>query len=354
MRPSLRLSSPFAALLALASACSPGDDAEATADGAETPGAVAVGGADSDAFVDGPDLWLAELTYDDTGAPMLGDGRNVTSRAGYDNQPKFLPDGSILYTRGVGDRTDIWLYDPATDAHAPVTETPDHSEYSPTPTPDGTGFSAIVVEPDSLQRLWRFDLDGSNGGPIFEDIAPVGYHAWIDDERIGMFVLGEPATLQTAVAGAAGPGATVDEDIGRSLNRIPGQTAISYPVAPSEDRVLRMTAAEDSVVTVPLRSSGWFVRMLADVDGELATRFVARIPAQDHAWTPDGRILYAEGHRLMAIGPLPTAPGEEPALLPDDALVTVGALPDTTLEISRLAVSDDGASIVLVVDRPNG
>jgi len=32
----------------------------------------------------------------------------------------------------------------------------------------------------------------------------------------------------------------------------------------------------------------------------------------------------------------------------------VGALPDTTLEISRLVVSDDGASIVLVVDRPNG
>lgn len=169
-----------------------------------------------------------------------------------------------------------------------------------------------------------------------------------------MFVLGEPATLQTAVAGAAGPGETVDEDIGRSLNRVPGQTAISYPVAPTEGRVLRMTVAEDSVVTIPVRSSNWVVRMLGEVDGEVTTRSVVQIPAQDHAWAPDGRILYGEGHRLIAIGPLPTGPNAEPVLLPDDALVTVGTLPDTTLTISRLAVSDDGTSIVLVVDRPNG
>lgn len=353
MSRSLRLVSPVVALLVLASACGPGDDAGIPADEPETSSATAEDAADSGALVDGPDLWLARLTPDASGAPVLGSGRNVTSRAGYDNQPKFLPDGSILYTRGVGERTDIWRYDPATDTHSAVTETPDQSEYSPTPTPDGGGFSAIVVEPDSLQRLWRFDLDGSNGGPILEDIAPVGYHAWIDDERIGMFVLGDPATLQTAVAGASGPGQTMDEDIGRSLNRIPGETAISYPVAPGEGGVLRMTVAEDSVVERTLRSNLWSVRMLVSEGGTLSTRTLVRIAAEDHAWTPDRRLLYGDGPRLMAVGPVPTDPGPDPWLIPEEALVTVGTLPDTTLTISRLAISDDGGSIVLVVERPD-
>lgn len=284
-----------------------------------------------EAFLDGPELWLAPLDYSEVGVPRLGEGRNVTDRAGYDNQPRFLRDGSILYTRGVGERTDIWRYDPALDRHTSVTATPDQSEYSATPTPDG-GFSAIVVEPDSLQRLWRFDLDGSAGAPLFEDVAPVGYHAWLDDKRIGMFVLGQPATLQLAPAGAAGPAKEVDRDIGRSLNRMPGRDAISYPVA---------------------RGRMWEVRALVNDDGGEFTAPLARIAAQDHAWTTEGRILFGSGHRLMAIGPVAipdSASGSEG--LQTDAAYVVGTLPDTSMVISRLAVSDDGRSIVLVVDRP--
>jgi len=313
------------AALPLGLACAdsaPGDGAT------DAPMASTSGG---EAFVDGPDLWLAPLEYSEVGIPRLGEGRNVTARAGYDNQPRFLSDGSILYTRGVGERTDIWRYDPETDTHSAVTSTPNQSEYSATPTPDG-GFSAIVVEPDSLQRLWRFDLDGSNGGPLFEDVAPVGYHAWIDDERIGMFVLGDPATLQIGRAGASGPAEEIDRGIGRSLNTIPGREAISYPVSVG---------------------NYWEVRALVGEAGEAFPAPLVRIRGQDHAWTPRGRILFGDGHRLMAIGPLAVPRSADAAgSLLTDAPYAVGALPDTSMVISRLAVSDDGTSIVLVVDRP--
>lgn len=318
---------PLPLLLIAAAGC--GD-----APGARDSGADASPGA-TEAFIEGPDLWLAELVHADGGAPYLGEGRNVTEREGYDNQPRFLPDGTILYTRGVGERTDIWRYDPAEDIHTAVTETPDQSEYSPTPTPDG-GFSAIVVEPDSLQRLWRFALDGSDGAPLFPDIAPVGYHAWLDDTRIGMFVLGDPATLQSGDAGALGPGSLHDTGIARSLNAIPGETAISYPVAVgSEFEVRALVSSETGLETTPL----------------------VTIPAQDHAWTPDGRILFGSGHRLLGVGPISLPTGSRGAsgaagAPPTGAPYVVGALPDTTLVISRLAVSDDGTSIVLVVDRP--
>jgi len=348
MRPPPSIASSLAGvLLALTTACGPGGDeapgsdtngtagtmesgAESGAErGAESDAQSGMGSAAGEAFVDGPDLWLADLTYDDDGRPVLGRGRNVTARAGYDNQPKFLPDGSILYTRGVGDRTDIWRYDPATDTHAAVTATPDQSEYSATPTPDGAGFSAIVVEPDSLQRLWRFDLDGSKGGPIFEDIAPVGYHAWANDSTVLMYVLGDTATLQRAVSrgpATPGPGEIVDLFVERSLNRVPDREAVSYMSRFGFD--------------------GGDFNIIGATGEPTAFWGGGLVGGPDHAWTPGGELLFGSRATLVSVRPATEGPRW------NSGIQRAGTLADTTLVISRLAVSDDGSSIVLVVERP--
>ncbi len=128
------------------------------------------------------------------GAPV-----NVTHRPGYDNQPAFLPGGrSFLYTV-IGDdaQADIYRYDLAAGKSTRLTTTTE-SEYSPTPLPQGRGFSVVRVEPDSTQRLWAFDLDGSHPRLLLPGVKPVGYHAWIDSVTVAVFVLGSPATLQLA------------------------------------------------------------------------------------------------------------------------------------------------------------
>src|SRR6267378_1894361 len=95
-------------------------------------------------------------------------------------------------------------------------------EYSPTPLPDGKGFSVIRVEADSTQRLWAFDRDGSRPRLVLDSIKPVGYHAWADAHALVLFVLGSPPTLQIADAGSPGArGEVLAHDIGRSLQRIP-------------------------------------------------------------------------------------------------------------------------------------
>ncbi|MDT8369984.1 MAG: hypothetical protein RQ745_12325 [Longimicrobiales bacterium] len=309
-------------LIALGACTAEGSDAEADPADAVGPESLWAGG---------PELWFASLAADETGAPLLGSGRNVTRRPGYDNQPKFFPDGTVLYTRQEDERTDIWRYHPADDRHTPVTETPDRSEYSPTPTPDG-GVSAIVVEPDSMQRLWRYALDGTDPVVLFREIAPVGYHAWANETDAFLFVLGSPATLQRASfsgddatpegGGIPGEGEILDEGIGRSLNRVPGREAVSYP-----------KSGGDGKVTIRIRDAA---------TGSVTDEFLSGIAPQDHAWTPSGWVLYGQGHRLMAFDPSSE----------DAAPHLAGALPDSSLVISRLAVSDDGASIVLVVERP--
>ena len=58
------------------------------------------------------DLWLFKLKTEDKKL-ILGEGKNITSRKGYDNQPFFTPDGkSILYVSIREDnQADVYRYD---------------------------------------------------------------------------------------------------------------------------------------------------------------------------------------------------------------------------------------------------
>src|SRR2546423_8892325 len=120
----------------------------------------------------------------------FGELKKITDFAGYNNQPFFMPDGqSILYTSIRNKQEDIYRYDLRTSATAQVTNTPE-SEYSPTLMPDRKNISVVRVEADGTQRLWRFPLEGGAPSLIIENIKPVGYHLWIDDHMLALFVLG--------------------------------------------------------------------------------------------------------------------------------------------------------------------
>src|SRR5947208_9170282 len=117
----------------------------------------------------------------------------ITTFAGYNNQPSFLPDGrGILYTSIRAKQADIYRYDLRSGATSQVTNTPE-SEYSPTLMPDGKNVSVVRVEADGTQRLWKFSLNGGQPSLILEHIKPVGYHLWIDVHTLALFILGVKA-----------------------------------------------------------------------------------------------------------------------------------------------------------------
>lgn len=220
------------------------------------------------------DVWVVSLRQ--MGNTLrFGEPRNVTNRTGYDNQPSFTPDGqAVLYTV-IGDdgQADVWRFGVGGGAPTRVTTTTE-SEYSPTVTPDGRTFSVIRVEADSTQRLWRFALDGSAPALVLERVKPVGYHAWAGDNRLALFVLGNPATLQLADA-RTGDARVVGSNIGRALVKVPGRDAVTF------------------VQQVP-DSGSW----IAELDVRTgATRRLMRPPAgaDFHAWTPDGALITAAG-----------------------------------------------------------
>lgn len=142
------------------------------------------------------DLWLFKIKTEDK-KWILGEGKNITSRKGYDNQPFFTPDNkSILYVSIREDnQADVYRYDLGKQQAFQLTKTKE-SEYSPNYTPDCKSISCVVVEKDSTQRLWLYNLDGTVKKCYNEGIDSIGYYSWLTNDTLLYYKLTEPHSLR--------------------------------------------------------------------------------------------------------------------------------------------------------------
>lgn len=268
----------------------------------------------------GTDIWVMDLRGEGS-ALEAGRPRNVTSRAGYDNQPQFTPDGRALLFNRIedGGRADSWRLNIADGALTRLTNTVVEQEYSPTPMPNGSGFSVIVVEGDSTQRLWAYDWNGVPQRPIVGGLKPVGYHVWIGDAMIGAFVLNNPA---------------------------PNALVLMHPLTDRVDTLAR--GIERAFARVPGRSAFTFVQrtdtstLVSEVDVRtMRVRRVMTGPAglEYHVWLPDGTMLISGQGQIWRWA--------NSRLTPFVDLRTFGIT-----GVSRLALSPDGKTLAFVAEDP--
>ena len=270
----------------------------------------------------GNDIYRLSLTLDGNDVVMVGtEPVNITHRPGYDNQPAYTPDGKrILYTSIRDGQADSWAYSLDTQAHTRLTDTTE-SEYSPTPLPDGSGFSVVRVEEDGTQRLWSFDWDGGNPRVLLEDVKPVGYHAWLNNDVVALFILGatedDPHTMQLARL-STGKAQVLDKNIDATFASVPGQAQASYMS----------------------QSDLWQIRSIT-VDGALSTVAPAVPERAFFAWGPQGQLLASDGAKIRIWDASESTWG----LVVDLSDQGIG-------EISRLAVDPLNRSIAFVVAEP--
>jgi hypothetical protein len=264
------------------------------------------------------DIFIIDLKHNQ-GKIKLGDPVRITSWAGYNNQPSFLPDGQgILYTSIRDKQADIYRYDIRADSTTQITNTPE-SEYSPTLMPDSKSISVVRVEGDGTQRLWKFPLAGGSPALMLENIKPVGYHLWVDDHTLALFVLGKPNTLQL-VDLRSGKAEVIVDNPGRILRRVPHENKFSF--------VQKVSDQEWLIKTFDLRSRS------------IAT-FIKTFPGvEDYAWTPAGVLLMANGSKVFA------------RRKSDFAWVELADFSNAGLKnITRIAVSPKGDRIAIVARR---
>jgi hypothetical protein len=201
-----------------------------------------------------------------------------------------------------------------------LTNTPE-SEYSPTMMPGSTRFSVVRVERDSTQRLWSFRLDGKDPQVVLESLAPVGYHAWLDQFRLAVYVLGTPSTLHV-VRRDGGEDDVRASHIGRTIQRVPAQGWYSF-------------------VQLDSTRTPWIVAQ--PFEGGAVSRLV-RLPEGNeyYSWAPDGTLLSDSGSSILRWNGVS---GEGSAWLP-----LASAAPFPVKDISRLAVSPDGRWLAFVAE----
>lgn len=125
---------------------------------------------------------------------------NITSEnEGYNNQPNFSKNGnSILFTAiKKEEQADIYQYNLLSKKTKQVTFTKT-SEFSPTQIKKSPKFSMVKVEDDGTQRLWIDGLNNNIESLIMSKVKGIGYHTWLNNNKLALFIVGKPHELHIA------------------------------------------------------------------------------------------------------------------------------------------------------------
>ncbi len=263
------------------------------------------------------DIYLFDLSAK-KGKVSISHPVNMTNHKGYDNQPSFHPEKPRVYYSSFNDdgRSDIRVYDYKSNTTASITQTPER-EYSPTVTPDRGHLSCIIQRDNNAQDLGKYPIEGGNADVIIDHLI-VGYHVWADNSHLALFVLGTPNTLHYLRLPTK-KDTILAENIGRSLHRIPGESAISFVHKVSEKE--------------------WLIKRF-DTQSLIITTIAPTLPGRDDlCWLPDGRILMSDGTQLFYL-----TPGADASWKKVESPVT-----PILKGITRLAVSANGKKLAVVV-----
>jgi hypothetical protein len=187
--------------------------------------------------------------------------------------------------------------------------------------PGSTRFSVVRVERDSTQRLWSFRLDGTDPQLVLESLAPIGYHAWLDQFRLAVYVLGTPSTLHVVRRDGSEDEVRASH-VGRTIQRVPAQGWYSF-------------------VQLDSTRTPWIVAQ--PFEGGAVSRLV-RLPEDNefYTWAPDGTLLSATAGSIVRWNGVS---GEGSTWLP-----VVSAQPFAVKNVTRLAVSPDGRWLAFVAE----
>ncbi len=150
----------------------------------------------------------------------------IANTNGYENQPSFYDNNTLIFSASRNGQTDIAKYDINSRSYEWVTNTPGGSEYSPLRIPESNDISAIRLDTTGLQRLYRYYETGQDS--VLLDKLKVGYHLWDNEKQLmtAVIVKGKMNLMMNYLPEKKN--STVDMEVGRSMHKIPNTKLISY------------------------------------------------------------------------------------------------------------------------------
>jgi hypothetical protein len=261
------------------------------------------------------DIFLFDLNTE-YGAFKVSNMRNISNNEGYNNQPSFMGNNTILYAGTRNGQTDIVKYSINYDSKIFINHT-EGGEYSPLKIPNQNAVSAIRLDPDGKQFLYKYSLRNGDS-EVLVDAVVIGYHVWFDNNTIVSSVLENGGLSLYTTKVNEKTNTRQQKQVGRSLHNIPNTDLISYISKENPDK--------------------WLIKSLDPVSGATKTITSTLGKSEDMCWTPDGTILMGKASKLYQFIPKKSTEWQEVASLESYNIKN----------ITRLAVSPDGKRIAVV------
>lgn len=261
------------------------------------------------------EVYLFDLVKTEEGY-VLRNKKNISENKGYDSQPHFYDNNTIIYSGTRDGQTDIVMYDIKTGKKTYKNSTPKGGEYSPQRIPGSDDISAVRLDNNGLQRFYRYDINTGKSKEIIRSLK-VAYPVWFNKKIVVSAVIGKNSLDLVTSDLQYGSNLTLQKNIGRSLHKIPNSNEVSY---------------------ISKRTGTWEIRALNV--GALRTRKIVELSGkyEDMCWLPDGSILQAKKNQILRFDPKV-----------DKDWKVMAAINDSEIQnISRITVSPDGTKLSIV------
>lgn len=255
--------------------------------------------------------------------------RNISNNEGYDNQPSFMGDNSILYAGTRNGQTDIAEYNIPNGNKIWHCDT-EGSEYSPLWIPNQNAISAIRLEKDGTQKLYRYDSTDKKYDVLLEEVI-VGYQTWSDNNILLASILEDDQLNLIRYDFGNKELKKIDGNVGRSLHRIPNSSSSTNH------------GINHSISYISKNTSPWQIISL-NIDSGKKSFVAAMLPeVEDMCWLSPNVLLMGKGSKLYKFDVRTSIDWVEIAELKKYDITN----------ITRLAVSPDGNKLALVGELAN-
>ncbi|TCK68897.1 hypothetical protein DFQ05_0407 [Winogradskyella wandonensis] len=261
------------------------------------------------------EVYLFDIT-NSNGELALTNQRNISNNKGYDNQPSFYNDNLVSFVSTKKGQTDIAFYHLNKQIVSFANSTPNGGEYSPLKIPNSKDISAVRLDNDGKQRLYRYDFRTGESTELVKDLV-VAYYTWYDESTIVAAVIEESGLNLYVIDVNTGKRRRDAINVGRSFHKIPNSKLVSF---------------------VEKRDDKWTLKSLNPITSE--TRDIIELPnkTEDICWLIDGSIVIPINNSVYLFNPKKDKQFRLLANFDDDNLQ----------KITRIATNEIGTMLALV------